>query len=161
MHVLIRNLAVLMGVSFLALPLLATVLLFSSLYASDTDNGNMLISRLDNSSLQKNIIDTAEAFYAIEQPLQEITGIGDQKALSYHLRTDINNILQKIKFGDNAGKGLVTVSMRNRMAQPIAMIILGVGMIALATFRRKRTRRQSQAKPQPNAAISRMAIRIQ
>jgi hypothetical protein len=159
MNKLIRNLAVFIGGSVLILPLLATVLLFSSSGASDADNANMLLSRLDNSLLQNKTGKTAEAFFSLEQPLRGIAWLGNTEAYTHHLNTDISKLLRKISSGDLDGTELATDGWRNRIAQPAAMIMLGAGMIALATLRRKQQRSQSKTQPDTDNPAGRMVFR--
>jgi hypothetical protein len=157
MSKLIRNLAVLIGGLVLFLPLLATLLLITSSGASNVDNGNMLLSQLDNSLLQNTAGKTTDAFSPLEQTLQHIAGLGGTVAHTNRLHLEISKFLQTISPGNLEGTGLMTDGSRNRMAQPFAMIILGAGMIALATLRRKQTRSQSRKKPEPDTLASRMA----
>jgi hypothetical protein len=157
MKKLFRNLAVLIGGSVLLLPLIATVLLFSSSGASDADNENMLLSQLDSSLLQNETDKTAEAFYSLGHPLQGMAGLADTETRSYHLNTDLSKFFEKINAGDLENKGFMTDGGRNRMAQPVAMIVLGAGMIALATLRRKQARSKSQTKPESDIPASRQA----
>ena len=136
----IRSFAVIILGSILLLPFLATIMLFSSSGANDDDIGNVFLAQVNNSFIRNETAKNVEAIFSLSQPSYGFAKRGDNDTGSYQISTDIRKIIRKLKSGS---QGAVPAE-RHRILEPISMMMLGAGMIGLASLWRKHTNSYSK-----------------
>jgi hypothetical protein len=126
--------------SILLLPFLATIMIFSSTGANDDDTGSVFLAQVSNSFIRNETGKNVEAIFSLSQPSYGSASRGDNDAKSYQISTDIRKIIRKLKSGNQGS----APGERHRILEPVAMMMLGAGMIGLANLRRKQTKSYSK-----------------